>query len=220
MSEAEAQAFEEYCLANPDFASQVEYEQRLKAGIAAGGARFHRRIRALPTIRCAGSLAAAAGVLLALVGDCSTRGIAWCRTHTPSLMAAVTSDDQRDGAVTCVSRWCAAARPYRALPAGLVRVEIVGLFDPGFHYSRRARSSRTRTRTSIPSPRFMVSIPASPTSLEVMIDSDQLRPGTYSLRVRKQATGEDSLDFELRQVLTAVSRLDASSQKASCDPWY
>ena len=27
-------AFEEYCLANPEFARQVEYEQRLKAGIA------------------------------------------------------------------------------------------------------------------------------------------------------------------------------------------
>ena len=29
MGEAEALAFEEYCLANPEFARQVEYEQRL-----------------------------------------------------------------------------------------------------------------------------------------------------------------------------------------------
>ena len=47
MSEAEALAFEEYCVANPEFARQVEYEQRLKAGIRAGRARLHRGIRAL-----------------------------------------------------------------------------------------------------------------------------------------------------------------------------
>jgi hypothetical protein len=29
-----------------------------------------------------------------------------------------------------------------------------------------------------------------------MIDSDQLEPGTYSLRVRKQASDEEALDFE------------------------
>ena len=34
MSEAEARAFEEYCVAHPEFARQVEYEQRLKAGLA------------------------------------------------------------------------------------------------------------------------------------------------------------------------------------------
>jgi hypothetical protein len=37
--------------------------------------------------------------------------------------------------------------------------------------------------------------PASPMSLEVLIDSKQLRPGSYSLRVRKQASGEEALDF-------------------------
>ena len=28
-----------------------------------------------------------------------------------------------------------------------------------------------------------------------MIDSEQLRAGSYSLRVRKQASGEEALDF-------------------------
>ena len=37
--------------------------------------------------------------------------------------------------------------------------------------------------------------PTSPMSLEVMIDSRQLRRGSYSLRVRKQASGEEALDF-------------------------
>jgi hypothetical protein len=32
-------------------------------------------------------------------------------------------------------------------------------------------------------------------SLEVLIDSDQLKPGSYSLRVRKQSSNEEALDF-------------------------
>ena len=32
-------------------------------------------------------------------------------------------------------------------------------------------------------------------SLDVLIDSKQLRSGSYSLRVRKQASGEEALDF-------------------------
>ena len=47
LGEAEAEAFEEYCLANPEFARQVEFEQRLQGGHRAGRARLHRRIRAL-----------------------------------------------------------------------------------------------------------------------------------------------------------------------------
>jgi hypothetical protein len=37
--------------------------------------------------------------------------------------------------------------------------------------------------------------PTSPITLEVMIESDQLAPGNYSLRVRRQASDEESLDF-------------------------
>ena len=37
--------------------------------------------------------------------------------------------------------------------------------------------------------------PTSPVTLEVMVDSDQLKPGFYSLRVKKQASDEESLDF-------------------------
>ena len=33
MGESDARVFEEYCVANPEFARQVEFEQRLKAGI-------------------------------------------------------------------------------------------------------------------------------------------------------------------------------------------
>src|SRR5262245_4586630 len=65
MSESEAHAFEEYCLSNPEFARQVEFEQRLKAGIAqvsrGNTAEF---IRSSPPLRW--NLAAAAGIAFVL----------------------------------------------------------------------------------------------------------------------------------------------------------
>ena len=86
LSEAEAQAFEDYCLANPEFARQVEYEQRLKAGIAqvarGSTAEFVRAPHPLQW-----TLAAAASMLLVLVAmfyiwNPGTRAVA------PSILAA------------------------------------------------------------------------------------------------------------------------------------
>src|SRR4029078_3545378 len=37
MSEADAAAFEDYCVENPEFARQVELDQRLRAGLAQVG---------------------------------------------------------------------------------------------------------------------------------------------------------------------------------------
>ncbi len=80
------------------------------------------------------------------------------------------------------------------LPGGKVRVEIVGLFDPGYHYSV--------TLDRLPESKAAVNVatlygqhPSSPVTLEVMIDGDQLEAGTYSLGVRKQASDEEALDF-------------------------
>jgi hypothetical protein len=193
LDEAEAQAFEEYCLANPEFARQVEFEQRLKAGIqqvARGStAEFVRSNNPLPL---PWRLAAAAGVVLAVI----SLFYAWNHllpAHAPAIMAAVSTDDQRNGA----SLRLALVRGSDTAPVlqpGPVRVEIVGLFDPGFHYTvaldRLERNKDADTVATLYSQH-----PTSPTTLEVMIDSNQLRSGTYSLRVRKQASGEDYLDF-------------------------
>ncbi len=191
LSEAEAVTFEEYCLANPEFAKQVEFEQRLKAGIAqvASGstAEFVRSNHPLHW-----RLAAAAAVLLAVVSIF----FVWSRTlpaHAPAIMAAVTTDDQRSGAALRL----ALVRGDSSMPAlqpGIVRVEIVGLFDLGFDYSvaldRLEHNKNVDTIASLNSQHA-----SSPVTLEVMIDSDQLRSGSYSLRVRKQASDEDALDF-------------------------
>lgn len=190
MGEAEALRFEEYCLANPEFARQVEYEQRLKAGLAkvASGSTAEFVRESLP-LRW--SLAAAAGVLLALVAVLSiwTSGL---HATAPTILAAVTESTPRDGTSLRLAL-VRGSDTVPALPPGLVRVEIVGLFDAGNMYSvalDRREQNQNDTVATLNDQR-----PASSMSLEVMIDSKQLRAGPYSLRVRKQESGEEALDF-------------------------
>ena len=191
MSEEEALAFEEYCLSNPEFARQVDYEQRLKAGLAqvaqGSTAEF---VRENPSMRW--SLAAAASIVIALVAVVSL----WSSgRHAPALtiMAAV-SERSPHGDTSLRLALVRGSDTAPALPRGLVRVEIVGLFDVGNLYSvaldRREQNQKIDTIATLND-----QTPASPMSLEVLIDSKQLRPGPYSLRVRKQASGEEALDF-------------------------
>lgn len=191
LGESEAQAFEEYCLAHPEFAKHVEYEQRLKAGItqvARGStAEF---VRSNHPLRW--SLAAAAGLLLAIVSIFYLWNHPLAVTSRP-IMAAVQTDAQRNGS----SLRLALVRGTDSAPtlqSGIVRVEIVGLFDLGFHYSvaldKLEQNKKVDTVATLYSQH-----PTSPVTLEVMVDSDQLKPGVYSLRVKKQASDEEPLDF-------------------------
>ncbi len=191
MGEADACTFEEYCLANPEFARQVEYEQRLKAGIALvarGSTAEFVRSNDHPM---RWKFAAAAGILLSLF----TMYYVW--NHTPHamkpLMAAVISDSQRSGPALRLAL-VRGSENAPVLPEGSVRVEIVGLFDLGFHYSvaldRLEQNKKAETIATLYSQH-----PTSPVTLEVMVESDRLSPGTYSLRVRKQSSDEEPLDF-------------------------
>jgi hypothetical protein len=187
----EAEAFEAYCVANPEFARQVEFEQRLRDGIrevAAGStAEF---VRANNPVQW--KVALAASVILVVTGAL----FVW-RNTTPSIvtpvLAAVSNDAERAGP----SMRLALVRGMDSAPElqrGFVRVEIVGLFDPGFHdtvaLDRLEQQKNVETLGTLYSQH-----PTSPITLEVMVDSDRLRPGTYSLRVRKQASSEEALDF-------------------------
>jgi hypothetical protein len=192
MSEREAQAFEDYCVAHPEFARQVELEQRLKAGIthvARGStAEF---VRSNHPLRW--KMAAAAGIVLSLFA------LWYVWNHhvphaAPPILAAVASGAGHDGASLRLALVRGAdSKP--ALQQGLVRVEIAGLFDPGFHYSialdRIDEKKHIDTVATVHGVR-----PSSPVTLEVLIDSDQLPPGSYSLRVRKQTSVDEPLDFE------------------------
>jgi hypothetical protein len=190
MSESDAQAFEEHCLANPEFARVVEYEQRLKIGIAqvASGSTAEF-VRSETPLRW--SLAAAAGVLIAL----TSVFYVWSSSHTlaPTIMAEVV-DSRPVGDASMRLALVRGSDSIPTLPAGLVRVEIVGLFEAGNVYSvaldRREQNQKIDTIATLNDQH-----PSSPMSLDVLIDSKQLRSGSYSLRVRKQGSGEEALDF-------------------------
>jgi hypothetical protein len=190
MGEAEALAFEEYCLSNREFARLVEYEQRLKAGFAqvASGSTAEFVLSEHP-LRW--RLAAAAGLLIAFVAAISI-WMSGLHGTAPTIMAAVTAGaPQGDSSLRLALVRGSDSTP--ALPPGLVRVEIVGLFDAGNFYSvalDRHEQNQNDTIATLNDQR-----PASPMSLEVLIDSEQLREGYYSLRVRKQGSGEEALDF-------------------------
>ena len=190
MSEAEAEAFEVACLEDPELARQVEFEQRLKSGLAqvarGSTAEFVRADSGAHW-----RFAAAASFLLFICAGVYL----WQRLPGPhpQVLAAVVSDAERNGSSMRLAL-VRGAEHMPQLPGGKVRVEIVGLFDPGYHYSvmldRMAESKGDLTVTTLYGQH-----PTSPVTLEVMIDGDQLESGTYSLRVRKQASDEDALDF-------------------------
>ena len=190
MSQAEAEAFEVYCLENPEFAKQVEFEQRLKAGLAQVA-----RGSTAEFVRSAGPLrlrwAAAAAVLLCLsVGFYAFRA----RTHeSQPLLSAVSPNAPLSGATMRLAL-VRGADTAPALQKGRVRVEIVGLFDTGVHYD--ISLDRLEPKKEIDTLATLHAQHASsPITLEVVIDSDRLERGAYSLRVRKQASDEEGLDF-------------------------
>jgi hypothetical protein len=112
---------------------------------------------------------------------------------TRPLLAAVSTDAQHHGATMRLAL-VRGAETAPALQNGLVRVEIVGLFDTGVHYS--VSLDRLEPKKDIDTLATVYGQhPSSPMTLEVLIDSDQLEPGAYSLRVRKQSSDEEALDF-------------------------
>lgn len=190
MGEAQADAFEESCLANPELARQVEFEQRLKDGLAqvarGSTAEF---VRSGPSGFW--KLAVAASVLL-----CVTASVwVWQRAPQANVyaLAAVIPEQQRGG-ISMRLALVRGAGNIPELPRGEVRVAIAGLFDPGSHYS----ISLDRLHSHQPAQTIATlqgQHPASPDTLEVMVDSDQLEAGSYSLRVRRQNSDEEALDF-------------------------
>jgi len=190
MSQAEAEAFEVHCLENPEFAKQVEFEQRLKAGLAqvarGSTAEF---VRSNNPLRF--RLAAAAAVVLCL-------SVGFYAFHASSggsqpLLSAVSDSAPRTGPTMRLAL-VRGADTAPALQKGLVRVEIVGLFDTGVHYV--VSLDRLEPKKEVDTLATLYAQHAStPMSLEVVIDSDRLERGAYSLRVRRQSSDEEALDF-------------------------
>jgi len=190
LDETAAAAFEEYCLANPEVARQVEFEQRLKSGIEqvsrGSTAEFVRS-----DYNGVWKFAVAASLLLFVAAN----GFLWqrLRSSEPHVLAAVTAETQHSR-LSMRLALVRGAGSLPQLPDGVVRVEIAGLFDPGYQYSvaldRLQKNRSFETLATLYGQR-----PTSPVTLELMIDSNQLESGSYTFRVRKQASAEDSLDF-------------------------
>lgn len=190
MSEPEAVAFEDYCVAHPEFAKQVEFEQRLKSGlriVASGSTAEFVRSDAPERWKIA---IAAALVVFVLAGAFFWQRMPGAQAH---ILAAVPTE----GAQQLASMRLALIRGAESgpsLPPGRVRVEIVGLFDPGFLYNIALDRLDEHEGISTVATLY-AQHPTSPVTLEVVIDSTQLERGNYFLRVRKQASDEEALDF-------------------------
>lgn len=193
MGESEARAFEDYCLQHPEFARQVELEQRLKAGMiqvargpTAEFVRSHQPLR--------WHMAAA---IVGIVLSVGTLFYVWHR-YVPArihdILALVDSEAERRGdSVRFALVRGEDGKP--SMPAGRVRVEIAGLYDSGYQYS--IALDRMDERQNIETVATLYGVrPKSPVTLEVMLDGDQLAPGAYSLRVRRQTSADEPLDIE------------------------
>jgi hypothetical protein len=186
----EAEEFEAYCVAHPEFARQVEFEQRLRDGLAqvarSPTAEFVRA-NAEPRWK----FAAAASVILAL------GAVSWTWWHQSTklgraVMAAVSTDAQRSGASLRLAQ-VRGAESVPSLGSRVVRVEIVGLFDSAALYNitlDRIEEQRARALTTLYGQH-----PSSPVTLEFMLDAEDLPAGSYTLRVRKQSSDDEPLDF-------------------------
>jgi hypothetical protein len=184
MSEADAEAFEIFCLENPEFARQVEIEQRLKAGIAqvarGSTAEF---VRSGNESRW--KIALAASILLFVCAG----AFLWQRSAAvhPNILAAIAGDADRGGPSMRLALVRGAENAAK-LPRGVVRVEIVGLFDPDHRYGvvlDRLTGQRAETVAAIYGQR-----PSSPVTLEVLLDGDQLSSGSYALHVINDSRNE------------------------------
>lgn len=187
---AEAEAFETYCVANPEFARQVEFEQRLRAGMAevarGSTAEFVRDDNS--TFQW---FAVAATVLL-LLGVAFIGWGSWTPETRPYLVAAT---DAHGNVPTLRLAQVRGTVDTATVRADTTLVEIVGLFDLQYDYSvelaRVTSENHTENIATLYGQR-----PASSVKLLVMLHSERLRPGVYQLRVRKQASDEEPLEIE------------------------
>ena len=193
MSESEARDFEDYCVAHPSFARQVELEQRLKAGLTQAArwptGEFVRAPRPL-SWRLA---AAVVGIALSM----TTILYVWHNYAPAQARAVLALVNPADGAAGEPVRLAlvrgADGKP--SLPAGLVRLEIAGLYDPKSLYSialdQVDKDKNIETVATVYGVR-----PKSPVALVVMLDGEQLPRGAYSLRVSRQTSVDEPLDIE------------------------
>jgi len=189
LSESEAAAFEEYCLENPEFAKQVEMEQLLKSGLAqvarGSTAEFVRESQNRWIYALAASV-----LLLVAAGAYLWQQSAAVRPHILTAATRAASPGGPSLRLALVR----GAENLPELPRGVVRVEIVGLFETNAYYSVVLDHHKKKAVETVAA--LFGQHPSSPVKLEVLLDSEQLESGTYSLHINRKDSNEDPLDFE------------------------
>lgn len=196
LGEKEAEEFEAYCLAHPEFARQVESEQLLRAGVrrvahespGEFAAQAQARTRAA---RAYWPLALAASLALAI-------GIAWIiRMPGAASLPMLTAVGTDAGAlpVMRLAMVRSAVDGLPQLPPGRVRVEIAGLFDPGADYTvwlqrQDAPVDAAAEAATLPNQRS-----ASGTSLQVIVEGERLAAGAYTLKVQRAQSPDEPLEL-------------------------
>lgn len=189
LSEPDAEEFEAYCLANPEFARQVEAEQLMKAGIA-HVARTTPQAFAAPARDTSWRwrLALAASVVIALgIGLFSWAPNAVMRVP---VLAAAGIDT---GAPVLRLAMVRGAGSTPALGAVPTRVEIAGLFDPGVDYTVSLLPLEEPPAAAIATLEHHRA--TSGVSMQVTVDGARLEPGVYTLRIRRSDSADEPLDF-------------------------
>ena len=206
-SEAEADAFEDSCVANPEFARQVELEQRLKAGLAQVA-----RGSTSEFVRSDDDPSAGAWPLPpACWRSCSRRLICGsaCRARSHTSWPRSRGDAAAQRRRRCGSRWCAARRICRSCRAARCAWKSSACSIRAFTtVSRSIACGPEKDAETVAT--LYGQHPSSPVTLEVMLDSEQLDAGAYSLRVLKQASDEEPLDFGFVKFVVSPRRRSTS----------
>src|SRR6185295_1845139 len=192
LGEKEAEQFEDYCLAHPEFARQVEAEQLLKAGLTRVARDTPRALAAPRAMAWQWPVALAAS----LVAVCGLALYAWGpgNTHPSVLLAASVADKPVSDRVLRLAMVRSATEDAPLLPSGRARIEVAALFDTAADYTVMLFPVSDTVKPIVLGA-LEHQRTASGTALPLLIDGDSLQPGAYLLRIQRADGGDEPLEF-------------------------
>lgn len=196
LSDAAAEAFEDFCIAHPDVAAEVALEKKMKAGLAVVAAESRTKSHAHPFPK-PWVWAAAAAIVLLIGGALVVRD--YSGDAVVGILAAVDSvgGQPTQEHVRLAELRGATIPSLGASSNSLMEVELVGQYDVDALYrvslSATDASDDTRVIATLEA-----SHPVSETSLKILLDGARIPAGTYSLIAAPVAPGR-TLEFAFRK---------------------
>jgi hypothetical protein len=194
LSDVDAVAFEDFIVAHPDVAQQVELEQRMTAGIARVGTEAFPEAPHSQMPRWGWAMAACA--LLGLATMFSVKQ-GWVGGG-PAILMAATPETQRSAARLRLAQLRGGSDATRVPGQSLVLLDIVGPFKSDATYSVTLRRQDARGN-----PQRVTEIrrvkPATATELAVLLNNDLIMPGEYSVVVTRDSGEDLELSFDFKK---------------------